>query len=138
MNHVVLYVSYLVLSIGVTIWVASTLARNGQIFLVAIFRGDVPLATAVNHLLVVGFYLINIGFVAHALYEGGRVEEWQRVIEVLSRKVGTVLMVLAGIHFFNMFILFRMRRRAGTTKSAAVVVPPVPPADPVAVRVPGR
>jgi hypothetical protein len=55
------YLAYLLISVALTVWVARTLHRNGRIFLVDSFLGNEPLADSVNHLLVVGFYLINIG-----------------------------------------------------------------------------
>ena len=54
-------------SIGLTIWVARTLHRSGRIFLVDAFHGNAELADSVNHLLVVGLYLINVGYIALAL-----------------------------------------------------------------------
>ena len=61
---VIAYVIYLLVSIGLTIWVARTLSKNGRIFLADVLHGNEKLADAVNHLLVVGFYLVNLGFVA--------------------------------------------------------------------------
>ena len=63
------YIVYIALSIPLTIWVAHTLYKNGRVFLIDSFRGNERLADSVNHLLVVGFYLINIGYVALALKE---------------------------------------------------------------------
>ena len=57
------YLAYLGISVALTIWVARTLHKNGRIFLVDNFLGNESLADSVNHLLVVGFYLVNIGFV---------------------------------------------------------------------------
>ena len=58
------YLLYLGISIAMTIWVARTLSRNGEVFLVKCFGQDEQLAKSTNHLLVVGFYLVNIGFIA--------------------------------------------------------------------------
>src|SRR5499426_3971754 len=113
MNVVVAsYVFYLAISIGLTIWVARTLHKNGRVFLVDVFHGNEALADSVNHLLVVGFYLINFGYVTLALKLGYAVETAEQSIEALSVKVGMVLLVLGGMHFFNLFIFSRMRRRA--------------------------
>src|SRR5438093_6709882 len=106
------YLAYLAGSITVTIWVARTLQRNGRIFLVDSFLGNEPLADSVNHLLVVGFYLINIGYVTLALKYGVAATNAQESLETLSTKVGLVLLVLGGMHFFNLFVFTRMRRRA--------------------------
>ena len=64
------YLAYLAISIALTVWVARTLHKNGRIFLVDSFLGNEQLADSVNHLLVVGFYLMNIGYVALALKHG--------------------------------------------------------------------
>ena len=125
------YLSYLVLSVSLTIWVAKTLHKNGRIFLVDAFRGNEALADSINHLLVVGFYLINIGYVSLALKEGLVPVDLQGVLETLSRKVGIVLLVLGGMHFFNLLVFSRMRKRALLHR----VPPPLPPQTqlPVAV-----
>ena len=64
------YVAYLFISIALTVWVARTLVKNGRVFLVDSFLGNESLADSVNHLLAVGFYLINVGYVALALKYG--------------------------------------------------------------------
>jgi hypothetical protein len=117
------YLIYLAVSIALTIWVARTLHKNGRVFLVDVFHGNETLADSVNHLLVVGFYLINFGYVSLALKLGYDVATPQEGIEALSVKVGMVLLVLGAMHFFNLFIFSRMRRRASLLNGR----PPVPP-----------
>src|SRR5436305_10994866 len=96
------YLLYLTITIALTIWVAHTLHKNGRIFLVDVFHGNEALADSVNHLLVVGFYLINMGWVCLMLKLGYTVASAQEGIEASSVKVGTVLLVLGGMHFFNL------------------------------------
>ena len=117
------YLTYLAISIALTIWVAHTLHKNGRIFLVDVFHGNEALADSVNHLLVVGFYLINFGYVSLALKLGYAVANAKEGIEALSVKVGMVLIVLGGMHFFNLFIFSRMRRRATLRNSPPPVMP---------------
>ncbi|MGA8273849.1 MAG: hypothetical protein WB919_19960 [Candidatus Sulfotelmatobacter sp.] len=104
------YVSYLLLSLTVTIWVARTLYKNGRVFLVDAFHGNAELAGSVNHLLVVGFYLINIGYVTMALRTYGNPDTPRAAIEQVSDKMGLVLLVLGGMHFFNLFLFARARK----------------------------
>jgi hypothetical protein len=117
------YLLYLAVSVALTIWVAKTLHKNGRIFLVDSFLGNEGLADSVNHLLVVGFYLVNIGFVTLALKYGDKAVDAQTGLEILSSKVGLVLVVLGIMHFFNLFVFSKMRRRA----HKATVPPPLPP-----------
>ena len=109
---IITYTLYLTLSIALTIWVARTLHKNGRIFLVDCFHGNEPLADSVNHLLVVGFYLLNFGFVSYFLKVGIQVQDGVGVFETLSGKMGMVTVVLGAMHFFNIFLFHRLRRNA--------------------------
>ena len=130
MNYVVYtYALYLAISIGLTIWVAKTLHKSGRLFLVDAFHGNEPLADSINHLLVVGFYLINIGYVSLALKYGDKAADMQGLFESLSTKVGVVLLVLGVMHFFNLYVFSKMRKR-GLLHAAP---PPLPPQGRVAV-----
>ena len=117
------YVSYLSLSVLLTVWVAKTLHKNGRIFLVDSFGGNEPLADSINQLLVVGFYLINIGYVALALKEAAAPQDLRGVLELLSTKLGIVMLVLGAMHFFNLLVFSKMRRRALLHRMPPPVLP---------------
>jgi len=113
MSYILLcYSIYLALTIILTVWVARTLFRNGKIFLIDIFHGNKELAGAVNNLLLVGFYLVNIGYAVYTLSIQYNIESSRRLIEELSLKVGAIILILGGMHFFNMLVFFKLRRRA--------------------------
>ena len=111
MYIIVCYVSYLAVSLTVTIWVAQTLRRNGRAFLIDAFQGNRELADSVNHLLVVGFYLINVGYVALALRTADPVPNVRSAIELVCDKLGVVLIGLGVMHFFNLYVFNRLRKR---------------------------
>ena len=122
MYIVVCYVAYLAISLAVTIWVARTLHHNGRSFLIDAFQGNRELADSVNHLLVVGFYLINIGYVALAMRTGETIPTVRSAIELVCDKLGVVLIVLGIMHFFNLYVFNRLRKRG-----LADLRPPIPP-----------
>lgn len=103
------YLVYVAVSIAATIWVGRSLHSNGRIFLVENFHGREKLADSVNHLLLVGFYLVNIGFVCLALRYGEKPTDLVGAVEFLSTKIGLVIVLLGGMHFFNMRMLVRFR-----------------------------
>jgi hypothetical protein len=128
MNYTVIaYLVYLPIAVAMTVWVARTLHRNGRVFLVQAFRGNEEMADSVNHLLVVGFYLINVGFITTALRYGTKPLDLQSMLEFLSTKLGIVLLVLGGMHFFNLFNFDKMRKK-GTRPEPGTAGPPVLPA----------
>ncbi|MEV6815557.1 hypothetical protein [Micromonospora sp. NPDC051296] len=118
-----MYLVYLAVSIGLTVWVARALTRNGMIFLEEVF-GDERLARAVNNLLVVGFYLLNLGYVTVAMRHSGAIGSTSRAMEELSLKIGLVLLVLGALHFFNVFALGRYRH---SRLRQLATHPPLPP-----------
>ena len=125
MDHKVwMYLAYLVVSIALTVWVATTLSRNGLVFLEDVFA-DSRLARAVNQLLVMGFYLLNLGFVTVAMRSGQVIMTASEAMETLASKIGLVLLVLGVLHFCNVYFLGRYRRSRLRQQQG---VPPLPPA----------
>jgi len=117
------YTAYLLISLSVTVWVAHTLHKRGRIFLLDAFNGNAELAESVNHLLVVGFYLINVGYVSWMMRSYGDVPTARQAMELVTDKLGMVLIVLGMLHMFNIFVFSRFRRR-GQLRNAP---PPLPP-----------
>jgi hypothetical protein len=111
------YLLYLLITICLTIWVARTLFKNGKVFLMDIFHGNKEMADSVNNLLLVGFYLVNIGYAVYTLQVGHSIINLQELIEGLSLKVGLIILILGGMHFFNLYIFFKLRKRAETEKN---------------------
>jgi uncharacterized BrkB/YihY/UPF0761 family membrane protein len=109
MNYTIItYCAYLSITICLTIWVARTLFKNGKVFLVDIFHGNKELSDSVNNLLLVGFYLVNLGYAVYTLRVTGAIENLQQLIEELSVKIGIIILM----HFFNLYIFFNLRKRA--------------------------
>ena len=110
------------LTLAIALSVGWTLHKNGRVFLVEVYQGKEDLADSVNHLILVGFYLISIGFVAVAIRisAGIGLEDMGGAIQVVSTKVGLVLLVLGVTHFLNLMMFSRMRWRV------RLVAPPAP------------
>ncbi|RNF82648.1 hypothetical protein [Montanilutibacter psychrotolerans] len=129
MNLQISYIAYLAISIAMTIWVARTLSRTGEVFLVKCFGQDEHLAKSTNHLLVVGFYLINIGFIAVRLDGWNLIGATQNALPYVGSKIGVSVLVLGAMHFFNMMMIARYGRTVSgwvndATRDAAI--PPLP------------
>ncbi|MGH9224633.1 MAG: hypothetical protein ACRD2W_12845 [Acidimicrobiales bacterium] len=121
---VVAYLLYFAVTIPLTAWVGRALRRHGEVFLVDVFRGDTGLAHAVNQLLVIGFYLVNLGYVSFFMAADTDVATGRELLELLSTKVGGVALVVGIIHIGNVWCLNAFRRRAVLRAQAA---PPVAP-----------
>lgn len=120
---VITYLSYLAVSVPLTVWVASTLSRNGVVFLADVFEGKKELVAAINRLLVVGFYLVNLGFVMLYLRLDAAVLGLTGVVETVSLKIGVVMLVLGALHFGNILVFNSIRRRVRLEDMRTAPVP---------------
>lgn len=106
------YTLYTLITAGVTIGVGRSLHRAGDAFLDECFHGDRAMSASVNHLLLVGFYLVNFGALALFLKTETPPSDAAELIEALARKVGLALLSLGMMHFFNLYNFDSLRRRA--------------------------
>jgi hypothetical protein len=116
------YLLYGGISVALTVWLARMLFRNGAVFLEEAFEDRPGLAEAVNRLLVVGFYLLNLGY-AFLILRAERAADAVSALETLLTKLGLLLVSLAVLHFANMYVIYRIRRRA----EQGELPPPVAP-----------
>jgi len=117
------YLGYIALSLGLTIWVGQTLHKNGRIFLLENYADKTILADAINNMLLVGFYLINIGFIAFTMRIAGAPPlSWTQAGEFLSVKIGFIAILLGIMHFTLMFVLQRFATTAQRAKDKKVQI----------------
>ena len=83
------------------------------------FSGNEELADSVNHLLVVGFYLVNLGFVLLKMRTGVSIHGLEGLIVYLASSLGFVLLVLGIAHFFNMYVINRFGRNYSVRPNTA-------------------
>lgn len=100
------YLLYIGISLAMTFWVGRTLNKNGHVFLMENYGDNEILAKAINSMLLVGFYMINIGFISYSLkIVGTEPVNYAQVMEFLSLKVGFIAILLGVMHFILMFAL---------------------------------
>ena len=78
---------YLIISVGMTMWVGQSLHKNGRVFLLRAFKEDETLADSINHLLLVGFYLVNLGWVFLWTQYGFKPQTLNAAIDYVTTKV---------------------------------------------------
>ena len=134
MTMFAVYAAYLGISLLLTIAVGWALARSGRVFLTSVF-GDERLAGAVSRLLVVGFYLLNLGFVALTVSTPGQISSDRQAFGVLFSKVGAELLVLGVLYLVTIVLITRLRRRQRPGPASGPAPPPARqtgwPGDPV-------
>lgn len=102
--NIIAYLLYLPITAYITIYVGKVCYLNGEVFILKLIP-QMETAKAVNKLLLIGYYLINLGFTALTLSYWTKIAHWTQLIEVLSTKLGQIILLLGIMHFNNMFII---------------------------------
>jgi hypothetical protein len=105
------YLIYLALTYWVTVHVGWRFYKNGRLYLLAIFRNDTAITDAVNRLLLTGYYLLNLGYVALMLRTWPELTTWTDVLLSVCTMTGRIVLTLGAIHFCNMGVLYLFRKR---------------------------
>ena len=121
---IVIYVIYATVAIGMTALLARTLFKAGAVFLDDVFDGNHRLAEAVNRLLVVGFYMLNLGYGLFLLRAEPQETAFDAVAYLVNR-LAILLVTLGVIHFINVLVFWRIRHRAEMSAAPPPVAPQV-------------
>lgn len=106
MNFNILTYSLFFIIIGfITIKVGWTFYKNGEHFIVNLLPDDLHLVGVINKLLLVGYYLLNLGYSALIISTWDTVHNFQELISSLSIKAGIIILGLGLMHYFNLIIL---------------------------------
>jgi hypothetical protein len=120
MRIVIIYGLYLFLSAALTFVTGRTLDRSGRAFLADWFGGNDALARAVSRLLILGFYLLSLGYVVLSMRTAGNVGTAAQVMQLLSVKIGEFLLVLGALPLLILVVFARIRRRGKARAATAV------------------
>lgn len=109
MMMVYCYGVYLVVCFAVTIWVARMLRKDAPALIESANEGQTEANGAITRLMIVGFYLVNIGAICVALRYGGTATDVATALELLSTKIGIILVALGLVHFSILAKLFKIK-----------------------------
>ena len=110
-NAVTVYLIYIAISVVLTVCLAAVLFRSGGVVLADAFKSRV-LAEAVNRLLVIGFFMLSLGYTFIIFRTSSDLVEPHEAVEVLVQKLGIVLLSLGAIHTVNTLSVYGIRQRS--------------------------
>ncbi len=105
------YGIYFLITFVVVILVGGICYTNGNKYVLALVSEHEDICQRVNRLLLLGYYLMNLGFVAISLVFWKKIETIPQLIEILSVRVGFIVVSIAIMHYFNLFWLSRYLRK---------------------------
>jgi NO-binding membrane sensor protein with MHYT domain len=97
------YLIYLPITFYITVIVGWVLYKKGIVFLNDAFNSNVELASILNRFLLLGYYLLNLGYAAVSIHIFSEINSITQLIEELSKRIGMLIIGLALMHYFNMY-----------------------------------
>lgn len=110
MYNLIAYFIYLLISIFITIFVGYKCFKTGEIYLLYIIK-DTHTCTAINRILLVSYYLVNIGYIAISISNWDVVHSFLQALEILISKISTIFIILSLLHYSNLFIIYNLRKQ---------------------------
>ena len=107
MNYnISVYIVFIALMVFIIVYVGRVFYSNGRIFIVALLRGQVSLADTINRSLLVGYYLVNIGYAFLKLKQWPPISSAAEWCATLGSNMGMLVLLLAGLHYCNMLLIY--------------------------------
>mgnify|MGYP001268982184 FL=1 len=103
--NIIGYVIYLLITTFIIINVGKICYRNGNIYVAQLIPEHEDLCQKTNQVLLIGYYLLNLGYCAMTLISWDKIISYSQLVEVISIKTATIICIIAILHYFNIFIL---------------------------------
>lgn len=104
------YIIFLTLIIFIIIYVGRYFYSNGRVFIISLFNGNVVLADKINKLLLIAYYLFNIGYSFIKLRQWPKIAGLETLFSSLASNTGVLIFILAVIHYFNMAVIYLLSK----------------------------
>ena len=106
MNYNVLtYCIYLPIISFIMIKVGHLFYMHGELFLLNLFNQNKSLVKSINNILLIGYYLINLGYAIITISYWDQLHSVLDIINSMSDTLGKIIMILSALHFNNIFCL---------------------------------
>lgn len=106
MNYNLLGYGIFILIIVIIIKVVGKICyTNGNIFVAALIPGQVDLCRQINYILLVAYYLVNIGYAATTFVSWELIGSLSQLIEVIAFRVSLIIVILSVLHYINILLL---------------------------------
>lgn len=104
------YIIYLSLMVFLIVYVGRYFYTNGRIFIISLFNDNVQLADQVNKLLLIAYYLFNIGYAFLKLSDWEKISSMEALLGSLTTNMATLILILAVTHYFNMLVIYLLSK----------------------------
>ncbi len=99
------YGAFIALIVLIIVFVGRTCYRNGNVFVAELLPGHLELCRQINKVLLIGYYLVNIGYCAITLVSWQQITSIAQLVEVIAVKMAIIIGIISGLHYLNILLL---------------------------------
>ena len=103
--NIIGYGIYLFFTVIIIVKVGNICYRNGNIFIRSLMKKEIELSIQINKTLLIGYYLLNIGYSTITLITWNKIGSVINLIEVLSKKTAIIILIIAVLHYSNIYLI---------------------------------
>lgn len=105
------YIIFLILAYLITVHVGWVFFKRGRVYILFLMENDIRYTDAINRLLLIGYYLLNLGHAAFMISCWKQIHSFESLISYTGSMLGRLIIILAVLHYINMGVIFFLSKR---------------------------
>ena len=103
--NIIGYLIYLSLTSIIIIKVGKLCYDNGNIFVSQLIPNHEELCHQINKTLLIGYYLLNLGYCAMTIISWEKIQTTNQLIEIIATKSAINILTIGFMHYINIILL---------------------------------
>jgi hypothetical protein len=103
--NIIGYLIYLSLTGIIIIKVGRLCYDNGNIFVSQLIPNHEELCHQINKMLLIGYYLLNLGYCAMTIISWEKINTANQLIEIIATKSAIIILTIGFMHYINIILL---------------------------------
>ena len=109
-SNVSAYIVYLIMTVFIIVFVGRLFHKNGRVFILALMNDDAVTTDHLNNILLIAYYLFNIGYAFVKLRYWQKVENLDMLVSSIANNMSVLIFILASTHYMNMSMIWHLSR----------------------------
>lgn len=103
--NIIGYGIYLLITSIIILKVGKICYQNGNVYVAELIPEHLDVCLKANQILLLGYYLLNIGYCAMTLISWEKIVSINQLVEVIALKSAIIIGTIAIMHYINIILL---------------------------------
>jgi len=103
--NIIGYFIYLSITIFIILKVGKICYKNGNIYVAELIPNHADICQKINQVLLLGYYLLNIGYCAMTLISWQKIISYTQLTEIICAKTAVIIFIISVLHYLNIIVI---------------------------------